>query len=205
MRVQEIALIIIIFLVGALMFKSCGKREVEKRLARYQDMLEDEIDSTRHYRDAYGKEHAVTEKLYVDNYLVRQNLKEIAYELKIKPKQIKSAGRITNSIDTFFVVDSFYEDPDIQIVRSHDTINIKLNDTLKIYEYWKRKWFLASKRTFIDVSNTNRYIKVKDINMYAIKPKTPKILIGPSVQYSPLTNNISFGVSVLYYPFTLKL
>jgi hypothetical protein len=205
MRVQEIALVIIIFLVGIIMFKSCGKREVEKKLARYQDMLENQEDSTRHYRDVYGKEHAVTQKLYVENFLVRQNLKEIAYELKIKPKQIKSAGRITNSIDTFFVVDSFYSDPDIQIVRSHDTINIKLNDTLKIYEYWKRKWFFASKRTFIDVSNTNHYIKVKDINMYAIKPKTPKILIGPSIQYSPLTNNISFGVSILYYPITLKL
>ena len=54
MRVQEVALVIIIFLVGIIMFKSCGKREVEKKLARYQDMLENQQDSTRHYRDVYG-------------------------------------------------------------------------------------------------------------------------------------------------------
>ena len=205
MRAQEIALVIIIFLVGALMFKSCGKREVEKKLAQYQEMLANQEDSTRHYIDAYGREHAVTEKLNLDIIVVREDMKSIAKQLKLRPKQVKGAGRIIQSIDTFFVVDSFYSDPDIQIVRSHDTINIKLNDTLKIYEYWKRKWFLAAKKTFIDVSNTNNYVKVKNINMYAIKPKTPKILIGPSIQYSPLTNNISFGVSILYYPITLKL
>ena len=202
MRTQEVALIIVIFLVGIIMFKSCGKREVEKNLAHYQDMLEDQLDSTRHYKDIYNREHAVTEKLYVENYMVRQDLKRISEELKIKPKQIKSAGRIINSIDTFIVVDSVYSDPDIQIVRSHDTINIKLNDTLKVYEYWKRKWFLAQKKTFIDVVNTNHYIKVKDINMYAIKPKTPKILIGPSINYN---GKLSIGFSILYYPLTLKL
>jgi len=202
MRAQEYALLIIVGLTAAIMFKSCGKREVEKKLARYQDMLENQQDSTRHYRDVYGKEHALTEKLYVENFLVRQDLKRIAQELKIRPKQVKGSGRIIQSIDTFFVVDSFYSDPDILIVRHNDTINIKLNDTLKIYEYWKRKWFFASKKTFIDVSNTNNYIKVKDINMYAIKPKTPKILIGPSVNFN---GKLSVGFSILYYPFTLKL
>lgn len=202
MRAQEYGLLIVIGLTAAIMFKSCGKREVEKRLARYEQMLEDQEDSTRHYMDAYGNEHAVTKKLYLENYLVRQDLKAIAEQLKLKPKQVKGATRVHTVLDTFFVVDSFYSDPDIQIVRSHDTINIKLNDTLKIYEYWKRKWFLASKKTFIDVSNTNHYIKVKDINMYAIKPKTPKILIGPSVNFD---GKFSVGFSILYYPFTLKL
>jgi len=202
MRSQEIALVIIIFLVGALMFKSCGKREVEKKLAQYQEMLANQEDSTRHYIDAYGREHAVTEKLNLDIIVVREDLKSIAKQLKLRPKQVKGATRIHTVLDTFFVVDSFYSDPDIQIVRSHDTINIKLNDTLKIYEYWKRKWFLAAKKTYIDVSNTNHYVKVKDINMYAIKPKTPKILIGPSVNYN---GKLSVGFSILYYPFTLKL
>lgn len=202
MRAQEYALLIIVGLTAAIMFKSCGKREVEKKLAQYQEMLANQEDSTRHYIDAYGREHAVTEKLNLDIIVVREDLKSIAQQLKLRPKQIKGAGRIHTVLDTFFVVDSFYSDPDIQIVRSHDTINIKLNDTLKIYEYWKRKWFLAAKKTFIDVSNTNHYVKVKDINMYAIKPKTPKILIGPSVNFN---GKLSVGFSILYYPFTLKL
>jgi hypothetical protein len=202
MKAQEYALIIILGLVSLIAFKGCQQNKLEKELRSYQDRLDNQWDSTLHYKDKFNKEHAVAERITVEKYALQNELKWISEELKIKPKQIKGTTRVVTNIDTFFKVDSFYQDPYIQIVKIKDTVKLKLTDTLQVVDYWKRKWILSSKKYYVDIKNSNPYVKTTSILAREIKVKKPTILIGPSVNFN---GNLSVGISILYYPLTLKL
>lgn len=202
MKEQGYLRLFVIILVFFVFYKNCKENKLEKSLMSYQEKLDNQVDSTIHYKDIYGKEHAVSEKLYVDRVVLQNEIKWLSKELSIKPKQIKGSTRIVNQIDTFFKFDTVYKDPYIQIVKSHDTIRLKLTDTLQVTDYWKRKWVLGQKKYYVDVKNSNPYVKTTSIMAREIKVKKPTILIGPSVLFN---GNISVGISILYYPLTLKL
>lgn len=202
MRAQEYAMIIVLILVSLLGFKGCQQNKLEKTLSDYQKRLDNQWDSTRHYKDKYNKEHAVAEKVIVEKYILQNDLKWLSEELRIKPKQIRGSSKITTVIDTFFKVDSFYSDPYVRIVKVKEGIKLKLTDTLQVTDYWKRKWFLGNKRYYVDVKNSNPYVKTTSILAREIKVKKPTIIIGPSINYN---GNLSVGFSILYYPLTLKL
>lgn len=202
MKEQGYLRLFVIILVFFVFYKNCKENKLEKSLMSYQEKLDNQIDSIVHYKDIYGKEHAVSEKLYVDRVVLQNEIKWLSKELSIKPKQIKGSTKIATQIDTFFKFDTVYKDPYIQIVKSHDTIKLKLTDTLQVTDYWKRKWILGQKKYYVDVKNSNPYVKTTSIMAREIKVKKPTILIGPSVLFN---GNISVGISILYYPLTLKL
>jgi hypothetical protein len=202
MKAQEYALIIIIGLISLIVFRGCQQSKLEKKLSEYQERLDNQWDSTIYYKDKFNKEHAVAERITVEKYVLQNELKWISQELKIKPKQIKGTARVVTNIDTFFKVDSFYQDPYIKIVKIKDTVKLKLIDTLQVVDYWKRKWILSSKKYYVDIKNSNPYVKTTSIMAREIKVKKPTILIGPSVNFN---GNLSVGISILYYPLTLKL
>lgn len=202
MKAKEYFIIILVILVSLLAFKSCQQNKLEKQLSDYQERLDNQWDSTRHYKDKYGKEHAVAERILVEKYALQNELKWLSKELGIKPKQIKGTTKIVNEIDTFFSIDSFYSDRYITIVKTDSTVKLKLTDTLQVTDYWKRKWFLGSRKYYVDIKNSNPYVKTTSILAREIKVKKPTILIGPSINYN---GNLSVGFSILYYPLTLKL
>lgn len=202
MKAKEYFIIILVILVSLLAFKSCQQNKLEKQLSDYQERLDNQWDSTRHYKDKYGKEHAVAERILVEKYTLQNELKWLSKELGIKPKQIKGTTKIVNEIDTFFSIDSFYSDRYITIVKTDSTVKLKLTDTLQVTDYWKRKWFLGSRKYYVDIKNSNPYVKTTSILAREIKVKKPTILIGPSINYN---GNLSVGFSILYYPLTLKL
>lgn len=165
-----------------------------------------EFDSTRFYKDKYGREHAVTEKLLIESGLKTQELDKISKELDVARNKIKGLTKVKVVVDTFVVLknDSFYRDREMLLVKQGDTVFIKLEDSITIAEYWKRSWFLGKKRLYVDAYNTNKFIKLKKIEALEIKLKDPKFILGPSMTYDPINNRFTLGVSIIYYPFTLK-
>lgn len=202
MKEQGYLKLFILFLISLVIFKNCNESKLKKDLQAQLKKINDQYDSTRYYKDIYGKEHAVSEKLYVDRVVLQNEIKWLSKELSIKPKQIKGSTKITTKIDTFFKFESIYKDPYIKLVKSHDTIRLKLSDTLQVTDYWKRKWIFGQKKYYVDIKNSNPYVKTTSIISKEIKVKKPTILIGPSVLFN---GNISVGISILYYPLTLKL
>lgn len=202
MKAQEYALIIILGLISLVVFRGCQQSKLEKELLAYQERLDNQWDSTKHYKDKFNEEHAVAERVTVEKYVLQNELKWISQELKIKPKQVKGTTRIVTNIDTFFKMDTFYQDPYVKIVKIKDTLRLKLTDTLQVVDYWKKKWFLGSKKYYVDIKNSNPYVKTTSIIAREIKVKKPTILIGPAINYN---GNLSVGISILYYPLTLKL
>ena len=89
-----------------------------------------------------------------------------------------------------------------------DSIHLAINDTLKVSNYSKKKWLFARKRYFTDVSNTNPHISVKGVRTLGKEIKEPNFVITPSATFGyGLTNpypQVVFGLTVIYYPFSIK-
>lgn len=163
-------------------------------------------DSTWYWKDAYNKEHARAESKVAEAIFLRNDLKHLSNELKIKEKQIRSFKKANTTTEGTVVIksDTFYKDNYVYIDRKGDTIFFSIKDTFQIVDYWKRTWFLGKKKYYVDISSSNPYTKVNSIVAREIKIKNPKILIGPSIQYNPFNNRTTPGVSIMYYPLTLK-
>lgn len=201
-RIIATSLIIIACLFG---ISKCNK--AKDQLKQYESIIDHKDAEIRSWIDDNGKKHATIKQLMLDNevlYSLAQT-KEVAKDLRIKTKQVRGSTKFITSIDTFFKVDTFYEDEYIYIRMSGDTVILASTDTFQLTEYWKRKWFLGQKHTYIDISNKNPYIKVDKISSYKVKPRNPTILISPYVGYDFITNRPSVGVCISLYRVSLKL
>ena len=162
-------------------------------------------DSTWYYKDKYGKEHARTESLVAENAIKESELKALADELNINKNKIRGVKTISvGGSDTFKLKDSVYIDKwnTIKIV-SMDSVYVAIRDTFQIVDYWDRKWLFAQKKYYVDVKNSNPLLKIEKVTSREIRVGTPHFIIGPSVQYS-LNKGLYPGVSIIYYPFSLK-
>ena len=162
-------------------------------------------DSTWYYKDKYGKEHARTESLVAENAIKESQLKALADELNINKNKIRGVKTISvGGSDTFKLKDSVYIDKwnTIKIV-SMDSVYVAIRDTFQIVDYWDRKWLFAQKKYYVDVKNSNPLLKIEKVTSREIRVGTPHFIIGPSVQYS-LNKGLYPGVSIIYYPFSLK-
>lgn len=175
-------------------------------------VLEDSLKTkkeVKYWKDKFGNEHATVEKIIIHNdKLMDIKSDSIAKLLSVKPKNIKSFTKFTTETKTppIYIHDTLYKDPyiDIRIVR--DSIRMTLFDTLTKTDYSKRKNIFSKKRNYTDISNTNKYVKIKEpITIERAPSKSPKIIIGPSLTWNPFNNTYSPGISILFYPLTLKL
>lgn len=202
-----IALSILGFMVG---FKACGEHKGrESAMKQVDDLKAQLVEKDRlikHYIDEDSNKHIRIKQLELDREVLQRVTLETQRLLKLKPKQIKSKTEATTSIDTTLKLhDTVYIDEFIYVKVKGDSIRIALNDTIHITEYWKRKWFLGAKHTYVDLSNRNPYVKIDNITAYRIKTKRPLFVIGPYVGYDVITNNFSAGVCILLYPLALKI
>lgn len=95
----------------------------------------------------------------------------------------------------------------------NDSIFIKGIDTITNTDYWTRKWFLGSKTWHSDFTNKSPYVKIEGVRKVNRQVKDPTWLIAPTINghypFSPELNfskpQFGFGVSIIYYPLSIKL
>lgn len=206
MKRFTIDFIVFLGVVAAVFFmKSCSDKKTNKIIEEYKaSNLHFAIENIR-YIDRYNREHVVAQQAVVDRMIFEQQVAEQAALLKIKPKQIKGKTEYISSVEVIKQVDTVYQDAWVRIERgSNDTIKMNLTDTITLVNYWKRKWFLAPKKQFVDVTNKSPYIRISKVYSIGAKPKQPTFILGPSIQYGFIPNQANIGVSLLYFPLTLK-
>ena len=200
MNANKAYIIFIIACIAFLLwnFKSCSLKKDFEEAQTFKD-------STWFYKDKYGKEHARTESLVAEHAIMEKELNRLSDELGISKKKIRGAKTVTvGGSDTFKLTNNVYIDKwnTIKIV-STDSVYVAIKDTFQIVDYWDRKWFLGQKKYYVDVKNSNPLLSVEKVTSREIRVTNPRFIIGPSVQYS-LNKGLYPGVSIIYYPFSLK-
>lgn len=206
MKRFTIDLIAFLSIAAAVFFmRACSERKsnriIEKAISANKHLVSENI----RYIDRYNREHVVAQQLVVDKLILEQEVAEQAALLKIKPKQIKGEIEYISTGEIIKQVDTVYQDAWVRIEKGeNDTIKMNLTDTVTLVNYWKRKWFLAPKQQYVDVSNKSPYIRISKVYSIGEKPKQPTFILGPSVQYGFIPNQANIGISLLYFPLTLK-
>jgi len=196
-----------IFIFWVVLTETCTSQARLKSIKIQKELISNLSDSVTHYKDKYGNEHAVASKIITEKEYLQDDIKSLSNQLELKEKQIRSYSRIVNNAEAKIILDTSYQyrDSFIYLSLKNDTLFIQIKDTIQIVDYWKRTWFLGRKKYFVDVKNSNPMFKTTAIISREVKVKQPKLIIGPSFQYTPFVNRASFGFSILYYPFSIKL
>lgn len=175
----------------------------------------------------YELEKAVFNK-YVDSTAKLLNIKskqiqsitQINSDLNIKLKNIFSKDtsyRIAkDSSRVISQIDFKYKNPlnkDVNwlnitgTIGDVDSLDVTGKDSLQIVDYWKRLWLLGPKQFYVDVTNKNPFINPNQVK--TVKPvyQEPTFILGPSLQGTYLNQKVQFypGVSLIYYPFSIKI
>lgn len=159
---------------------------------------------TVHWKDDAGKAHATNKTLIVDKLIMEQENAHLAQQLKIKPKQIKGATSYITRTEIVKQFDTSYVDNWIEIYKDKDSIRISMTDTFQYVQYWKKSWFLSRKRYYIDISNSNPYVKVDKIKSLEVGKKDPNFILGLSTTYDPFSNRLVGGITLMYFPATIR-
>ncbi len=202
---NKILAICLIFVVSLLIFKGCQNSKQKSTIEQLSSLRIDDILTLKHYKDDNDRLHTLSQELTIDKLVMEQEVANLAKQLKIKPKQIKGETIYSIDVQVTKQVDTFYKDAWVEIERkTNDSIRVSMKDTLIQTRYWKRKWFLAPKQSFVDISNASPYVKITGIKSLELKPKSPTFIIGPSINYDAINKTPSIGFSLLYFPLTLK-
>lgn len=198
-----IALCLVILFLG---WKGCATERAKKDLvSQYESLLNNNLVSTQHWKDAYNKEHATNNTYILDQDIMESQIRDMADRLNIKPKQIKGETvYVTNTILSK-KVDTVYKDGWVEIRKGkNDTIFITMNDTLIQTNYWKRKWLLAPKKYFVDIQNVNPYTHIQGIKSLEVRGKQSKFILGSGISFNPITHQLVPTITFLYIPLSIK-
>lgn len=215
-----LVVIVVLIIIILLSLKSC---QDQKDLVQSKMNLLSLNDSSyqksqRIWKDKLGKEHITITQLQLEKEDLIKYTKDLAKQLKIKPKNINSVTSLTTStdldkklqvdtvekivvidsshIDTLRQFDFKYEDKWASVegcigdsINCKDSISINLTDSFTIVTYVKKKWFKDDIR-YIDISNSNPYVHMNSIKSLEMKQKKPKVAIGLSMGVGYSTSNI---------------
>lgn len=69
------------------------------------------------------------------------------------------------------------------------------NADLNITQYWKREWFLASKKSYIDIYSNDKRTTINGVKQLTIKQKEPAfgLRIQAAANYNPQTGSMGVG------------
>lgn len=217
---MKVAFVVMLALLCTFM-KNCSDKDREifslSNLAK-----QNKIESEK-WIDLYNKEHIRVQQIELSKEDLRREVERVSYLLSIKPKQIHTVTTSTSSLkfDTIVKVDTFTRDGvqirefkwsdnyisvSAQLAEESGDIQVSGFDTLTYTEYWKRKNIFSRKNYFVDLSNSNPYIKFSSIKSLTLDKTKPKFIIGPSFGVGYTLKGIQplVGVSVIYYPISLK-
>lgn len=178
-------------------------------------------------RDANNKLYAKLEQQTLQQAAIQQYADSLANALKISKKSIKSVDRIVSkdsivyidtatqavynprdtSIHQIVAYSTEFKDAwvDIKAVAGKDTGSIKFTSVDTLTRVLVSESHLFKPTThFIYLGNTNPHNDVTEGASFQIQEKKPWLVLGPSVQYSPIGNHITVGVSAVYPIFTFK-
>lgn len=163
------------------------------------------------YSDSSGYLHSVISSLEMERNSYKSTLDSLAQVLKVKSKDISSVSNITtetnldvsgepiiqkdSSVYTFSKKDN-YLSLSGEVSPSRYNIHLSLVDTITTISYRKNHLFKADE-TFLDISNSNPYVKVNKGRSVIIKERKPFATIGPYLGYEIFPKqHLSFGISV---------
>lgn len=201
-------------------------------------LSKDYSKDVKFWKDKYGEEHAQVEEITLQKDQFEAEVKKLSQVLKVSEKSITKVtkvvtkGQLSGKLTTHTTIPTDtikkqsgtiknplvqsttfeYEDkPWVSIkgeVGQKDSIHLEINDTLTITNISKKKWFLARRRYFTDVSNKNPHIDIKGVRTLGKEVKEPNFILAPTMTlgYSPISPSpqIVFGVSIIYYPLSIK-
>lgn len=194
-----------------------------------------------YYVDALGKEHARAENLAIHDAAMSQYADSVAKALKVKSDQVTSITKVSGKAsyditpvidhadsvkvpckgDSVYITKTFdfhWNDPWTKLsgrvgIGAVNNINLTLEDTLTITDYWKRNWFLGPKHYYTDLTNSNPHVHVsgyKGVKLASEAEAEKQWSIGPTfgVGYYPgaaISKPAFFvGLSVQYLPWCKK-
>jgi hypothetical protein len=197
--------LILVIAVFLLAMKGCYVQKAKDRIVDdYNKLSLSSALEIKKWKDDNGRLHTTAKNNLIDKLVLEQENKELAKLLKIKPKQIQGKTVYDTKTEIKIEFDTVYRDAWLEVEKTKDSLHIVMKDTFTKTEFWKRKWFLAPKQYYTDISNTNPYVKVEKITMMTAKKKTPTFIIGGGVSYNPFANQLVPSITILYYPLSIK-
>lgn len=181
------------------------------------------------YIDTSGRNHVVisadsnrlTTNWYKDGTAISGGLVDtVARALNIAKKQLQEITQIANTTqadklkalkkyDSLQRITYFYKDKYLQLAYRPalpgDTIDngqfdFKYNDSLNVVQYWKKKWFMGAKKSYIDIFSNDPRTTINGVKRLVVQQEEPsfglriqavgvygfdakKINVGPGVQF----------------------
>lgn len=112
-------------------------------------------------------------------------------------------NKLTNKIDAYEYQDKYVKlryTPPIDKADSTQTgtFDFQYNADLNIVQYQKRKWFLGAKKSYIDISSTDKRTTIRGVKQLTIEQKAPQFGLRAqgAVNWNPQTNSVGFGPAV---------
>lgn len=199
--IERVGIIGLLLLVILLAVRTCS-RQVEEKVEQREVFVQRE-DSLQHYKDAYGREHAVRIQsqaaIETVGFVYRDEIDSLKAALDIKEKQLQSFALVglQNQGDIRPVLERLpgdtcnyrlsYRDEWMElsgVTAPTPAIHYRMTDSLIVTTYWKRKWLLGRKQTYIDAYSLNPHVTVKGLTGVRILSERPKRWsLGPYVGY----------------------
>lgn len=168
------------------------------------------------YKDNKGNKYSQIVTEDVEKKQLRKTIDSLQLSLKNKGKikQIVTTTLITDTIIKEIpvylkdgVTHFTYQDNYLTLKGEHDSnklnIEYRSKDTISFITHTKK--LLFKKRIYyVDVVNRNPYNNINVEQSLQIKEKKSVIVLGPSIQYNPLQNNFSVGISLTYSLLSFK-
>jgi len=140
--------------------KKVGENGIERALFNDEQQV---IGSTDDLDDSSRTEvDSIREILNIER-------KQWAVYMRIVSQRYDSLLKATNSGDTLFS----YSDPyaSISFNRPNETFSLRYDAEVNIAEYWKRKWFLAPKKRYVELWLSDPRATINGVKRFRVEPK----------------------------------
>ncbi|MEX6691264.1 hypothetical protein QTN47_27390 [Danxiaibacter flavus] len=217
---ERLIIVALLIIIAVFALQTCFRKE--KQVTDLKQVVSAKQDTLKHYKDEAGHEHGQKVLAEADMSLLKveyqKQIDSVTELLKIKESQLafytgfstESSGSIKPRVDTVFMPDSTREfnidfsDRWMSLngrIGKSSNINYRITDSLTVTVYSKKKNFLSSLTTYIDVFSMNPNVKVTGLTGFKIPVKKPgRFGIGPyfGYGYSDGKWSPSAGVAIQY-------
>ncbi|WP_443945617.1 hypothetical protein ACJVDH_00465 [Pedobacter sp. AW1-32] len=114
----------------------------------------------------------------------------------LKAKQIiLTNGQVAFQYQDKFIKNLRYTPPAGIDTMDHGNFDFAYNADLNIVQYWKRKWFLGAKKSYIDIYSNDKRTTVNGAQQLTVQQDQPDfgLRIQAAANYNPQTGAMGFG------------
>lgn len=219
--IAVLAALLLLAVTAAIHFYNRNK-VAERKVSTDQRTVNQAARIIDRYVDSSGRNHAVisasentlTAGWYKNGTAISGGLIDtVAKALNIAKKQLQEvtqvatvnqakALRAEQTIDSLKRVTYFYKDKYLQLAyrpalntldtSDHGQFDFKYNDSLQVVQYWKRKWILGAKKSYVDIYSYDPRTTVNGVKRLVVQQNEPTF--GLRVQ---AVGNYSFSRKLL--------